>query len=170
MYKIKLLFCDIDGTLTNGMVYNISNGLKAKAFSVKDGRGFKILKEKSNIKIFFLTSEKDKASTLRVKKLLKLRTIDGFFIEGEKTKFQIMQEICNKHKCLFYDVAYIGDDTNDYDCLANSAIPACPADAHREIKSIQGIRILEKPGGNGAVREFIDYLLDNDFVEKKEFV
>lgn len=170
MHKIKLLFCDIDGTLTDAKVYNISNGLKVKVFSVRDGRGFKILKEKSKIKIFLITSEKDKASILRAKKFFKLKIIDGFFIEWKKSKFQIMREICNKNNCSFCDVAYIGDDTNDIDCLTNSAIPACPSDAHKDIKSIQGIRILKNKGGDGAVREFIDYLLDNDFIEKKEFV
>ena len=58
------------------------------------------------------------------------------------------------------EVAYIGDDINDFELLNAVKFKACPNDAVKKIKNINGIKILENKGGNGAVREFIDYLLD----------
>ena len=39
MGKIKLLFMDVDGTLTDGKIYMGENGEIMKAFDIKDGYG-----------------------------------------------------------------------------------------------------------------------------------
>ena len=57
------------------------------------------------------------------------------------------------------NVAYIGDDINCFDLLEKAGYAACPSTAMQKIKSIPGIYVTKKGGGEGCVREFIDYLL-----------
>ena len=60
------------------------------------------------------------------------------------------------------EVAYIGDDINCINLLENVGIKACPSDACKRVKSIAGIKIMEKKSGDGCVREFIEQLIDNN--------
>ena len=57
------------------------------------------------------------------------------------------------------NVAYIGDDVNDFDLLSKVGLAACPSNARKEIKSISGIICLQTAGGSGAVREFAEYIM-----------
>ena len=42
--KIKYLFLDVDGVLTDGKLYFSDRGEELKAFNIKDGLGIKLLK------------------------------------------------------------------------------------------------------------------------------
>ena len=57
------------------------------------------------------------------------------------------------------EVAYIGDDVNCFELLLNVGIAACPSNAVEKIKSIPNIIQLEKNGGEGVVREFVEIIL-----------
>lgn len=57
------------------------------------------------------------------------------------------------------EVAYIGDDINCADLLSAVGVAACPSDANVKIANIQGIKILNRRGGDGCIREFVDWLL-----------
>ena len=58
--------------------------------------------------------------------------------------------------------AYIGDDINDLTCMREikqaGGIIGCPEDAVKEVKEISDF-ISERSGGNGAVREFIEWII-----------
>jgi 3-deoxy-D-manno-octulosonate 8-phosphate phosphatase KdsC-like HAD superfamily phosphatase len=58
------------------------------------------------------------------------------------------------------EIAYIGDDINDLEVLSKVGLKACPSSAMPQIQSIPGIRILNKKGGEGAVREFVEWILN----------
>ena len=69
-------------------------------------------------------------------------------------------EICRKEGITLQNVAYIGDDINCYELLSKVALAACPSDAVDKIKSIPNIRIVQKKGGDGAFRAFVeDYFM-----------
>ena len=84
--------------------------------------------------------------------------------KGEKWK-EIMSfrpaalEICKEMGITLEEVAYVGDDINCIDLLSAVGFPACPSDAHMKIVNIQGIKILNRKGGAGWIREFVDILL-----------
>ena len=56
-------------------------------------------------------------------------------------------------------MAYIGDDINCYELLSEVGFAACPANATRKIKKIPNILHLEKKGGEGVFREFVEEIL-----------
>ena len=83
-----------------------------------------------------------------------------FDFHGSKDKLQIIEDLC-KNECIdIKQVAYIGDDINCYELLSNVGIAACPSNAVDKIKNIPGIIHLNKMGGYGVFREFIDYLIE----------
>jgi YrbI family 3-deoxy-D-manno-octulosonate 8-phosphate phosphatase len=150
---IKLFITDVDGTLTDGSVMYTEHGEESITFNRKDGLGFRYLKEK-NIPVMFLSGEDNGAIRTRIDKLGVEYHLLGVEDKKERlTKFLFQQQIEWK------DVAYIGDDVNDLDCLAKVGYPACPADAAYSVTQIPNIYVCGTDGGKGAVREFIEYLL-----------
>lgn len=83
------------------------------------------------------------------------------------SKLQAAREICTQLGITLADVCYVGDDINDIDLLREVGFPCCPPNARPEVKSISkssgakaDIRILDTPGGQGAIRELADLILD----------
>ena len=62
----------------------------------------------------------------------------------------------------FEEIAMIGDDVNDLTIMKNIGVSACPSDAVIEIKSFCNI-ILQKKGGEGCIREFLDQYIGNTY-------
>ena len=154
---IKLFLTDVDGVLTDAGMYYSENGDELKKFNTHDGMGFRLLQE-AGIKTGIITSENTKIVENRAKKL----NVD-YLYQGKREggKLEVAKEICAKEGILLEEVAYIGDDINCYDLLSAVGFAACPADALPKIKNIPGIFIATCKGGDGCVREFIEYLLSN---------
>ena len=66
----------------------------------------------------------------------------------------------NEYNFNFNEVAYIGDDIPDIHILLKVGISACPNDAIDECKNIVNY-VCNKKGGDGCVREFVEYILNN---------
>ena len=151
--NIKLFLTDVDGVLTDAGMYYSEKGDELKKFNTKDGMGFKLLRE-NNIKTGIITSENIELNNRRAKKL----QLD-YIYQGAKNKLDLATKLCKELNIKLENVAYIGDDINDFELLSNVGLAACPNDANNKIKSINNINILEKNGGEGVVREFIETLL-----------
>lgn len=154
--KIKLFLSDVDGTLTDAGMYYGENGEELKKFNTHDGMGFELLR-KTGIKSGIITSEITKIVENRARKLKVDYLYQGVENNG---KLAIAKELCKKEKISLNEVAYIGDDINCKEILGSVGICGCPADAVEEIKSINNIIQLNQTGGNGAVREFINLILE----------
>lgn len=153
MTKIKLFASDVDGTLTDGCMYYAENGIELKKFNFRDGMGFQLLRE-VGIKTAIVTTENTQIVRKRADKL----KID-FLSVGSLDKLDFIKKICKEINISLTEVAYIGDDINDIELLEQVGLKACPCDAVERVKQIKNIKILTKCGGEGAVREFIEYIL-----------
>lgn len=152
---IKLFLTDVDGTLTDGGMYYGSDGTEFKKFNTRDGMGLQML-QRTGVKVGIVTSENTPINVNRARKLgldyLKQSARDG-------GKLAATREICDEMGITLDQVAYVGDDVNCYDLLAAVGWAACPADACAKVKTIPGIRILDRRGGDACVREWIDMIL-----------
>lgn len=155
-FRIKLFLTDVDGTLTDAGMYYGENGEEFKKFNTHDGKGFELLRN-AGIRTGILTSENTKIVKNRAKKL----KVD-FLYQGitNLSKLECAKDICEKLDISLDEVAYIGDDINCKELLEKVGYAACPSNALNEVKQIKNIINLNKKGGEGAVREFIDFLLD----------
>jgi YrbI family 3-deoxy-D-manno-octulosonate 8-phosphate phosphatase len=158
MTNVKLFATDVDGTMTDACMYYAENGLELKKFNFRDGMGFKLLRE-AGIKTAIITSE----NTSIVKKRADKLKVD-YLSMGTWTKLDFVKNICKELNITLDEVAYIGDDINDIELLSAVKYKACPNDAVKKIKEIEGIKILEHRGGDGAVREFIEIILGENNV------
>lgn len=152
---IKLFLTDVDGVLTDAGMYYSENGDELKKFNTHDGMAFRLLRE-SGIKTGIITSEDTKMVERRAKKLN-----TDYLFQGKRNggKLAAAMEICLKEGISLKEVAYVGDDINCMELLKEVGFPACPANALNKIKNIPGIKLLTKRGGEGAVREFVEDIL-----------
>lgn len=151
--KIKLFVTDVDGVLTDGGMYYSEHGDELKKFNTKDGVAFRLMKEKG-IQTAIITGEDTEIVRRRAEKL----KID-YLYQGITCKLDVLQQLCDELKIELSEVAYIGDDIGDADILRVVGYAACPADACSTVKSIPGIHVMEKSGGDGCVRELFDTVI-----------
>ena len=153
--NIKLFLTDVDGVLTDAGMYYSEAGDELKKFNTHDGMGLQLIREKG-IKTGIITSENTKMVERRFNKL-KL----DYLYQGKREggKLASVQEICEKEGITLAEVAYIGDDVNCFELLSSVGLAACPADALDAIKNIPGIIQMNKKGGEGCVREFVEMII-----------
>ena len=151
--NIKIVLSDVDGVLTDAGMYYSENGDEIKKFCVYDGMAFKILQD-HGYKVGIITTEDMNLNRRRAKKL----NLDYDF-HGINDKLTVVKKLCKKENIDINQVAYIGDDINCFELLSNVGIAACPLNAVSKIKNIPGIINLNKSGGDGVFREFINYLI-----------
>lgn len=152
---IKLLILDVDGVMTDGGMYQTESGDQMKKFNTKDGMAILHL-TKNDFQVGILSSGfKGEAVQARAK-LLGIQHCEV----TRKPKIDLLQDLCEKLDIQLSEVAMIGDDINDLPVIRKIGFSACPADAVQVVKAEVDV-ILEKKGGRGCVREFIDnYLLE----------
>lgn len=153
--KIKLFATDCDGCLTNGGMYYTENGDEIKKFNTLDGMGFGLLREK-NIKTAIITGEDTEIVRNRAKKL----QIDYLHM-GVKDKLTVLKKIAQDLDIGLDEIAYMGDDINDVEVLKNAGISFSVPNGREEAKKAADI-IVSVKGGDGAVREAIEYILKNN--------
>ena len=155
--NIKLVVSDVDGVLTDAGMYYSESGDELKKFNTHDGMAFQLLREKG-IKTGIVTSENTTIVSNRAKKL----KVD-FLFQGKKHggKLEAVKSICEKENIKLEEVAYIGDDINCFELLSAVGLSACPKNAMVKILEIPNIISLEKNGGEGVFREFVEKILND---------
>lgn len=152
MAKIKLLVMDVDGTLTDGRIYIGAQGEVMKAFDVRDGYAIANILPRLGITPVIITGRSSAIVEQRAKEL-KITEL----YQGVADKLATLKEVAAKFTASADEVAYIGDDLNDLDCIRYCGMTACPVDALPEVQKAVDY-ICSYDGGRGAVREFVDCL------------
>ncbi len=154
--KIKLVLSDNDGVLTDTGVYYSANGEVLKRFSIRDGMGVERLRELVNIPTGIITGELSGTVKKRAEKL----QITELYL-GIKEKHRIFKDILRKNNLKPENIAFIGDDMNDFELLKLVGLSASPSDAIEEIKKIVDY-VCKNKGGNGAFREFAELIIKHN--------
>ena len=159
MSNIRVLCMDIDGTLTDGKIYMGEKGEIMKAFNVHDGYGIRNILPEYNIIPVVITNRKSDITAKRCKEL----DIDHVYQEC-KYKENKIKEIAQEYsltiaeKGIIEGIAYIGDYVPDIPAMKLCECVGCPADAMDEVKAMSDY-VCKKKGGEGAVREFIEWFI-----------
>ena len=151
--KIKFLFTDCDGVLTDTGVYYSETGEELKRFSVRDGMGVELLRKNALIDTGIMSGEDLPLLHKRAEKL-KIKEVHL----GIKDKKNRMTEVIKRLELDFDEIAYIGDDVNDLEVMELAGLTASPKDAIGSVKTAADF-ICENKGGHGAFREFADLIL-----------
>jgi len=148
-----LFATDVDGVLTDAGMYYSESGDEWKKFHTRDGMGIKLL-QKAGLITAIITQESTKMVMRRAQKL----TIPEVH-QGAYDKLTVLNDLIARYGLTMEQVAYIGDDVNDLQALGAVGFSACPADGIPQVQ--QTVRyICKKKGGEGAVREIADLILE----------
>ena len=152
---IKLIVLDVDGCMTDGKIIFDANGIESKSFNVKDGLGITTWR-KINGKVAIITGRNSSIVEKRAQEL----GID-FLFQGIKNKKETLEKIVAKLDIGMEEVAAIGDDLNDLSMLKTVGKSFTPANGMEIIKRNVDV-VLTKSGGEGAVREMIDIIVEKN--------
>ena len=156
-HDIKILVMDVDGTLTDGKIYMGNHGEVLKAFNIKDGYGINAILRNKNVCPAIITGRK---SDIVANRCSELHIEDCY--QGISNKLECLYQLINKKNLSMSQVAYIGDDDNDLECMKAikeaGGMVACPRNSSENVLALSDYISLHD-GGDGAVRDFIEYLI-----------
>lgn len=156
---IKVFIMDVDGTMTDGKIYMGPFGESMKAFDIKDGYGIHEILPAHGVKTVIVTGRESDIVINRAREL----EVDYVF-QNIKDKYKCVQDFADNENIDLTEVAYIGDDIIDLKSMKVCGVCGCPCDAANEVQE-NSTYVCQKKGGDGAVREFIEWLLDNKYLE-----
>jgi 3-deoxy-D-manno-octulosonate 8-phosphate phosphatase (KDO 8-P phosphatase) len=78
--------------------------------------------------------------------------------QGCKDKESALRQFSEARQLNLADICFMGDDVNDLGAMKIAGFSAAPADAHESVRSAAG-HVTKLPGGSGAVRELLDFIL-----------
>jgi 3-deoxy-D-manno-octulosonate 8-phosphate phosphatase (KDO 8-P phosphatase) len=143
--RIRLAVFDFDGVFTDNRVWVNERGEELLAFTRSDGLGLRRLDE-VGVRYLIVSMEQNPIVGARAQKLR------ADCVQGVDDKLAVVRERAGEP---LENVAYVGNDINDAECLRSVGLPVVPADAWPEVKSLARW-VLSRPGGAGCVREFCD--------------
>ena len=152
--KVKMLVMDVDGTLTDGRLYIGVNGEVMKSFDVRDGYAIAHFLPEIGIVPVIVTNRKSEIVEHRAKEL----NVTELY-QGIPSKLDAIKTLIVKYELTPDQIAYMGDDLTDKECMDFCGVTACPNDAVEEIKKLSDY-VCKHDGGRGAVREFIEKLVE----------
>ncbi len=151
--KIKIVLTDNDGVLTDTGVYFSAKGEEFKRFSIRDGMGIERLRKYVGVETIIITGEESGSVRSRAEKL----KIKEYYL-GVKKKEDVLAEIIKINNVSPDEIAFVGDDSNDFELMKLVGFKATPADGMSFIKDIADY-VCENKGGNGAFREVAELII-----------
>jgi 3-deoxy-D-manno-octulosonate 8-phosphate phosphatase (KDO 8-P phosphatase) len=156
--KVKLLILDVDGVLTDNTLYIDDDGKETKRFNVSDGMGI-ALALSSGLEIALISGRRSRATVYRALDL----KIKHLYL-GETNKIKAYEELKHDLNLRDEEIAYVGDDILDVPILKKVALPISVKDANPIAKRSAKF-VTKAKGGEGAVREVIDIILESKKVK-----
>ncbi|WP_187262614.1 KdsC family phosphatase [Pontibacter beigongshangensis] len=150
--RIKTFVFDVDGVLTDGLLYAFADGEQVRAFNIKDGFAIKhAIRQGYNVAI--ISGKNEPGVRVRLESL----DIEDIFL-GIDDKVDVFEDYIYMQGIHPATVAYMGDDMPDLEVMQRCGLRACPADAADDIKAISTF-VSTRDGGRGAVRELIEKIM-----------
>lgn len=150
--RINTFVFDVDGVLTDGLLYCFADGEQVRAFNIKDGFAIKHAIQQG-YRVAIITGKNEPG----VRKRLEQLNIEDVFM-GVEEKVETFENYVYMQGIHPATVAYMGDDMPDFEVMQRCGLRACPADAADDIKEISTF-VSTRKGGRGAVRELIEKIM-----------
>lgn len=152
--RVKLLVFDFDGVFTDNRVYVNTSGEEAVCCSRADSLGLDYLK-RTGLSMLVLSTESNFVVAQRCRKL----GLD--YLSVQVNKVDALQTILNERELHWDEIAYMGNDLNDIECMRRVGLAISPSDAHPKVLQVANL-ITEQPGGNGAIRQVAEWYLGDE--------
>ena len=143
---------DVDGVLSPSMVPLGTDGMPMRMVNIKDGYALQ-LAVKHGLHIAIITGADSPAIVERFKGL----GITDIFTKVS-VKLPVFKQWMDSHNLLRDDVAYVGDDIPDYECMRYAGLSIAPADAAVELLEIARY-VSPAEGGHGVARDVVEQVM-----------
>ncbi len=150
--KIKTLIFDVDGVMTNGIIFLGPGGEMLRNMNVKDGYALH-LAVKKGYRIIIISGGTSESVRQRFEQL----GVKDIFL-GVGHKILVFDELIRKYNIDPDHILYMGDDIPDYEIMSKVGVPVCPSDAAEEIKAVSKY-ISPHKGGEGCVRDVLEQVM-----------
>ena len=150
--RIKLVAFDIDGVMTDGGLHYTDDGHELKTFNVQDGLGVVLLR-RAGIKVAIITGRTSNVVNCRAKDL----GVEHVF-HGVGDKGAVSGQLLEQLGLQWSELAFMGDDLIDLPAMTRCGLAIAPANARPVVKE-RAHMVTEAGGGQGAVREAIEFIL-----------
>ena len=150
--RIELLLLDVDGVLTDGGIYYTDSGIELKRFHVRDGSGLKYWRLAGK-RAAIVSGRKSAAVDVRAAELGITPVLQGY-----AEKLPAFETVLAQTGLKAEQVCGVGDDLPDLPVLRRCGLAVAVADAAAEVRAAAD-HVTAVPGGHGAVREAIEWLL-----------
>ncbi|XP_073724686.1 N-acylneuraminate cytidylyltransferase A [Misgurnus anguillicaudatus] len=153
---VKLLLCNVMGCLTDGQMYLSVDKEEMLSFNCRDRAGIHILK-REGVEVILMLASEDLIPEALADKLSK--RMGCLVLQGVDNKQTEVEKIMEKRGLQWNQVAYLGNDEPDIDCLNLAGLSAVPSDA--PVVALYAAKYTcHSSAGHGAVREFAKYILE----------
>ena len=152
--KITLLALDVDGVMTDGTLVINADGSETKFFNSLDGHGIKMW-QRAGLKVALISGRASPPTEHRAEQL----KIEYVFQDCHY-KLPVAEQLVDQIGLLPENMAFIGDDLTDMPVMRYVGFAVAVANAVDEVKECADY-VTTRPGGSGAVREVIEYILKN---------
>ena len=162
--NIKLLALDVDGVLTDDSIYFGPDGFELKKFNISDGL-FMVLSMRAGLELAIVSGRHSKATDSRMADLgvrhvlqakLEKSKYDGKVLKGTQSKVEMIKPLLEELHITFEQTAFVGNEILDIKLAQACGLSIAVADSAKELLDVVNF-ITEKNGGQGAVREVIEY-------------
>jgi 3-deoxy-D-manno-octulosonate 8-phosphate phosphatase (KDO 8-P phosphatase) len=150
--RVRLLILDVDGVLTNGGLVYGPTGEELKIFHVRDGHAI-ALAQSAGLAVSVVSG---RSSTAVARRMADLGVTDVY--QGVADKLALLTTLCARHRIDADAAAFMGDDLPDLPLLRAVGLSLAPADAVPAVRRVAHW-VSRRPGGAGAVRDAIEWLL-----------
>ena len=149
---MRLLLTDVDGTLTDGRLFLLSQGEEVKGYDVKDGAGI-LLARRGGIEVGFVTGKSSPGVALRASHL----GVEEEHV-GVRGRGAAREESWARRGLTPEETLFLGDDIMDLKAMERSGLGVAVADAHPFLRR-KADYVTQAKGGSGALREVIEMVL-----------
>ena len=150
--RVKALFMDVDGILTDGSIYVGPDGTELKRFTLEDGVGTALARQ-ARLPLALISGRNSEATTARARQM----KIEDVY-QGCMNKLEPLEMLLDKFGLGEHEVAYIGDGLIDLPVMERVGVPVSVPNAHPLVKNV-AVYITERTGGQGVLREVVEWIL-----------
>lgn len=149
---VELLCLDVDGVMTDGGIFLDDRGMETKRFHVRDGTAIKLWM-RLGYQLALITGRSGTALQHRARELGIVHVL-----QGSRDKKATFGKLLNDLGLAAPQAAILADDLPDLPIMRLAGYAMAVADAAPEVRSAAAY-VTTTPGGHGAVREAVEYLL-----------
>ncbi len=149
---VRLAIFDVDGVLTDGRLYFLSDGSEFKTFNTLDGHGIKMLGA-SGVVTAIISGRKTPVVERRAANLG-----IAHLYQGREDKLVVLDELLAQLGLDYAQVAYLGDDLPDLPVIRRVGLGMAVASADGFVRE-HAHGVTQAAGGQGAAREFCELIL-----------